>query len=230
MLRGHPRPAAGRYRNRNAACADEVAADRGQEAGVRAGAACRRDLCGRHARSGADRADRAYRPLPRTGNLHRRGIFLQGAERSARAAGDRDLAGAGNGELRRRRGRPAEGARRERHSTGMPDRRAGRRRAHARHSPGRSDLARGDRPGAGRATPTSCRVSATPATAPTARSRLSDHRQHGISERVPALPAALRDDTPPIDRLRSTEAPALPSGSDRTRRDTWCGSGSRWAD
>jgi uracil phosphoribosyltransferase len=35
-----------------------------------------------------------------------------------------------------------------------------------RHSPGCSNLARGDRPGAGTATPISCRVSATPATAP----------------------------------------------------------------
>ena len=44
--------------------------------------------------------------------LHRGRIFLQGADRSARAAGDRGLAGAGDRQLRRRRGRPAEGARR----------------------------------------------------------------------------------------------------------------------
>src|SRR5258707_284172 len=46
----------------------------------------------------------------------------------------------------------------------------------------------------------------------------------------PALPAVRRDDTPPTDRPRSTEAPAPRSGSDRTRMDTWCGSGIRWAD
>src|SRR5882757_7112606 len=45
----------------------------------------------------------------------------------------------------------------------------------------------------------------------------------------PALPAVLRDDTPPTDCLRSTEAPAPRCGSDRTRMDTWCGSGIRWA-
>ncbi len=39
------------------------------------------------------------------------------------------------GKLRRRRGRPAEGARCERHPAGLSDRRARRRRAHARHSP-----------------------------------------------------------------------------------------------
>jgi hypothetical protein len=38
----------------------------------------------------------------------------------------------------------AERARRQRHSTGIPDWRAERCRAHARHSPRRSDLARGD--------------------------------------------------------------------------------------
>src|SRR5712691_10054397 len=45
----------------------------------------------------------------------------------------------------------------------------------------------------------------------------------------PALPAVLRDDTPPTDCLRSTEVPAAPCGSDRTRMDTLCGSGIRWA-
>src|SRR6266478_1460744 len=52
-------------------------------------------------------------------------------------------------------------------------------------------------------------------------------RATAITERVPALPAVLRDDTPPTDCLRSTEAPAPPSGSDRTRMDTWCESGIR---
>ena len=54
--------------------------------------------------------------------------------------------------------------------------------------------------------------------------------QHGISERAPALPAAPRDDTPPIARRRPTAAPALRSGSGRTRRGSGCGSGSRSAD
>ena len=67
--------------------------------------------------------------------------FFKAPERSARAAGDRDLAGAGYGEFRGRRGRPAERAWRQRHPAGLPDRRAGRRRAHARHSSGCSDLA-----------------------------------------------------------------------------------------
>ena len=56
---------------------------------------------------------------------------------------------------------------------GMPYRRAGRCRAHAWHSPGRSDLARSDRQRAGRTTPTFCQVSATPVTVPTAPSRLA---------------------------------------------------------
>src|SRR6266481_3453031 len=52
---------------------------------------------------------------------------------------------------------------------------------------------------------------------------------HGITGRVPALPAAHRDDTRTTDRPRWSEAPAPRSGSDRTRMDTWCGSGIRWA-
>ena len=82
VLRGHARPAAHRGRNRNAAGAHEVAADRRQEAGVRADPARRRDVRRRHARSGAGRARRPYRALSRAGNLRRRRILLQGAERS----------------------------------------------------------------------------------------------------------------------------------------------------
>jgi hypothetical protein len=55
-------------------------------------------------------------------------------------------------------------------------------------------------------------------------------RQTWITEPVPALRAAPPDDTPPTARLRSTEAPAPPSGSDRTRMDSGCGSGIRWGD
>src|SRR5882724_7097328 len=106
--------------------------DRRKEAGVRAGAARRRDLCRRHARSGSDRARRAYRSLSRTADVRRRRIFLQVAVRSARAAGDRGLAGACDREHGGGGGRPSEGARRQGHPAGLPACRAGRRRALSR--------------------------------------------------------------------------------------------------
>src|ERR1700737_4593842 len=145
--------------------------DRGQEAGVRASAASRRDLCGRHARFGADRTDRPYRPLPRTGNLCRRGIFLQGAERSARAAGNCDFAGAGDGKLRRRGCRPTEGAWRDIRLVSLVGAPEGIERMRGIHPDVPIWLAAIDK-GLDE-TPTFCRALAMPATAPMAPNRLT---------------------------------------------------------
>ena len=49
-----------------------------------------------------------------------------------------------------------------------------------------------------------------------------------VTERVSDLPVVRRGDMPPIDRVLSTGAPALPCGSDRTRMDTGCENGIRW--
>ena len=75
-----------------------------------------------HARSRAGGARRPYRPLPRSGHAGRGRVLLQDAGRSRRAPGDRRVAGGRHRQHRGRRDRPAEGARRQRHPRGLPDR------------------------------------------------------------------------------------------------------------
>ena len=132
VLRGDPRPAVDRRRNRNAAQADDLAAHCRQEARDRADLAGRRDVRGRHAGSRSGCPRRPYRALSRTGNAGRHRIFLQGAVRPAGAAGDRRCAGDRHREYRGSGGRPSEGARRQGHPV----------RFHAGVGAGRGEIAR----------------------------------------------------------------------------------------
>ena len=96
-------------------------------------------------------------------------ILLQGAARHRRAPGHRDRPDAGDRQFGRARRSTAEGARRQEHPLRLPARRARRHRALAADASRRADLDRGDRRATSTTTATSCRASATPATACTAR-------------------------------------------------------------
>ena len=133
----------------------------------------RHHLRRRHARSRPGCARRPYRALPRAGDLCGGRIFLQGADRSCRAAGHRGRAGARHRQYRGRRRRPFEGARRQGHPPRLPDLRAARHRAHARACIPTSRSGRRRSTRRSTSTPSSCPVWATPATAPTERNKFA---------------------------------------------------------
>ena len=100
----------------------------------------------------------------------RRRILLQGTDRSRRAACHRRFAGARDRQYRRRRGRSVEGTRRQADPLRLSDLRAAGHRQSARRPSGCSRFGRRRSTTGSMSTPSSCPVSAMPATAPTARS------------------------------------------------------------
>ena len=151
---------------------DDGSADAGgQEAGLRLGAARRQRPARRPARPGAGGARRPYRPLPRPRDAGGGRIFLQGAERPRRPAGDRRRSDAGDRQFGDRGDRQAEGPRRHQSALPLPAGGARRHRALHQGASRRAGLHRLDRPASSTRRATSCPASATPATACTGRNR-----------------------------------------------------------
>ena len=165
VLRGDARPAARHVEIETPMARMKAPEHRRQEARVRADPARRRDLRRRHARAGAVGARRPYRALPRSRDAGGGRILLQGADRYRRPPGDRHLADDRDRQLRRRGGRPAQGARRQGHPLRLPARRAEGDRAVARHPSRRARSGRRRSTSGSTITATSSRASAMPATA-----------------------------------------------------------------